>query len=63
MLKIILLRFIYILIKKFNIDNIKIFDVVSSMNSKTSYGGTASKNIRKMIKKYTSEIKWTECYL
>jgi argininosuccinate lyase len=44
-------------IKKFNIDNIKIFDVVSSMNSKTSYGGTASKNIKKMIRKYRGEIK------
>ena len=44
-------------IKKFDIDNIKMFDVVSSMNSKTSYGGTASKNIKKMIKKYKSEIK------
>ena len=45
-------------IKKFDIDNIKMFDVVSSMNSKTSYGGTASKNIKKMIKKYKSEINY-----
>ena len=44
-------------IKKFNIDNIKIFDVVTSMNSKTSYGGTASKNVKKMIRKYKSEAK------
>jgi hypothetical protein len=28
------------------------------MNSKTSYGGTASKNIKKMIRKYRGEIKW-----
>ena len=44
-------------IKKFKIDNLKMFDVLGSMNSKTSYGGTASKNIKKMIKKYKSEIK------
>ena len=42
-------------LKKININNIKIFDVVSSMNSKTSYGGTATKNIKGMIKKYRKE--------
>ena len=31
---------------------LKIFDVYNSMNSKTSYGGTAVKNVEKMIKKY-----------
>ena len=35
----------------------KIFDVVNSMNSKNSYGGTATKNIKKMIKKYKFELK------
>ena len=30
---------------------LKIFDVKNSMNSKNSYGGTSSNNIRKMIKK------------
>jgi hypothetical protein len=28
------------------------------MNSKKSYGGTSSANIKKMIKKYKKEIKW-----
>ena len=36
---------------------LKIFDVKNSMNSKNSYGGTSSKNIRKMIKKYKKEVK------
>ena len=31
---------------------LKIFDVKVSMNSKKSYGGTSSNNIKKMIKKY-----------
>ena len=35
----------------------KIFDVVNSMNSKNSYGGTATKNVKKMIKKYKFELK------
>tara|TARA_X000000368_G_C23052370_1_gene722079 strand:- start:3498 stop:4055 length:558 start_codon:yes stop_codon:yes gene_type:complete len=34
----------------------KIFDVKNSMNSKISYGGTAGKNVRKMIKKCKMEI-------
>ena len=36
---------------------LKIFNVKNSMNSKSSYGGTAEKNIKKMIKKYKKEIK------
>ena len=42
-----------------NLDNqvLKIFDVKNSMNSKNSYGGTSSKNIKKMIKKYKKEDK------
>ena len=44
-------------LKKNEINNTKIFDVVSSMNSKTSYGGTATKNIKNMIKKYRKELK------
>ena len=44
-------------LKKVNIDSIKIFDVIGSMNSKTSYGGTATKNIKNMIRKYRKEIK------
>jgi argininosuccinate lyase len=38
-------------------DSTKIFDVVNSMNSKISFGGTAPKNIKKMITKYKGEIK------
>jgi argininosuccinate lyase len=48
-------------LKKFykNLDKnvLKIFDVRNSMNSKKSYGGTSSSNIKKMIKKYKKEIK------
>ena len=43
-------------IKKFRMDSTKIFDVVSSMNSKISFGGTAPKNIKKMITKYKREL-------
>jgi len=48
-------------LKKFykNLDKnvLKVFDVRNSMNSKKSYGGTSSNNIKKMIKKYKKEIK------
>ena len=44
-------------VKKNEFNVPKIFDVINSMNSKTSFGGTATKNIRKMIKKYNSELK------
>ena len=48
-------------LKKFykNLDKnvLKIFDVRNSMNSKKSYGGTSSGNIKKMIKKYKKEIE------
>jgi len=44
-------------VKNIEIDIPKIFDVVNSMNSKTSFGGTATKNIGKMIKKYKSKLK------
>ena len=43
-------------IKNTEINIPKIFDVVNSMNSKTSYGGTSTKNIKKMIKKYKSYL-------
>ena len=36
---------------------LKVFDVKNSMNSKNSYGGTSSNNIKKMIKKYKKDIK------
>jgi hypothetical protein len=32
------------------------------MNSKTSYGGTATKNIKGMIKKYRKEALWVEFF-
>ena len=44
-------------IKKFRMDSTKIFDVMNSMNSKISFGGTAPKNIKKMITKYKNVIK------
>ena len=37
---------------------LKIFNVKNSMNSKISYGGTAEKNIKKMIKTKKKEILW-----
>ena len=36
---------------------LKVFDIENSMNSKNSYGGTSSNNIKKMIKKYKKDIK------
>tara|TARA_Y100000741_G_scaffold354752_1_gene329404 strand:- start:324 stop:863 length:540 start_codon:yes stop_codon:yes gene_type:complete len=36
---------------------LKILNVKNSMNAKKSYGGTASNNVRMMIKKYKKEIK------
>ena len=50
-------------VKKIEINIPKIFDVVNSMNSKTSYGGTASTNVKKMIRKYKNELKWKKHYL
>ena len=44
-------------VKKIDINIPRIFDVVSSMNSKTSYGGTSNKNVKKMIKKYRNQLK------
>jgi len=35
----------------------KIFDVTNSVNSKSSYGGTSTKNIKKMILKLKKELK------
>jgi len=35
----------------------KVFNVVNSVNLKTSYGGTSTKNIKKMISKLKKEIK------
>ena len=38
-------------------DVMKIFDVKNSVNSKTSYGGTSIKNIKKMLSKIKKELK------
>ena len=35
----------------------KIFNVTNSVNIKTSYGGTSTKNIKKMISKLKKELK------
>ena len=44
-------------VKKVEINIPKIFNIENSMNSKNSFGGTSSRNVKKMIKKYRSEIK------
>ena len=48
-------------VKKINKDldkNVmKVFDVINSVNLKTSYGGTSTKNIKKMISKLKREFK------
>ena len=44
-------------VKNIEIDIPKIFDVMNSMNSKTSFGCTSTKNIKKMIKKYRKGLR------
>jgi argininosuccinate lyase len=43
--------------KNLNKNVMKVFDVKNSVNLKTSYGGTATKNIEKMISKIKKELK------
>ncbi len=43
--------------KDINKNVMKIFDVRNSVNLKTSYGGTATKNVKKMISKLKKEFK------
>jgi len=43
--------------KDLNINVMKVFDVKNSVNLKTSYGGTATKNIKKMILKLKKKLK------
>ena len=43
--------------KNLNKNVMKIFNVKNSVNLKTSYGGTATKNIKKMISKLKKEFK------
>ena len=43
--------------KDLNKKVMKVFDVKNSVNSKTSYGGTATKNIKKMISRLKREFK------
>tara|TARA_B100001964_G_scaffold57562_1_gene65166 strand:- start:444 stop:860 length:417 start_codon:yes stop_codon:yes gene_type:complete len=40
-----------------NKDVMKVFNVKNSVNLKTSYGGTSTKNIKKMISKLKKEFK------
>ena len=44
-------------VKEIEVNIPKIFDVVNSMNSKTSFGGTSTKNVKKMITKYRNGLK------
>ena len=48
-------------IKKFkpdlNDEVLKVFDVKNSINNKSSYGGTATNNVKRMIAKHKKEIK------
>ena len=44
-------------VKEVNINIPKMFDVVNSMNSKTSFGGTSAKNVKRMIAKCKKELK------
>ena len=37
---------------------LKILNVRNSLDSKKSYGGTASSRVKMMIKRYKKEIKW-----
>ena len=43
--------------KNLNKNVMKVFDVKNSVNLKTSYGGTATKNIKKMISRLKRELK------
>ncbi|MDC0059908.1 argininosuccinate lyase, partial [Pelagibacteraceae bacterium] len=45
------------IINSLNKNVMKVFDVKNSVNSKTSYGGTSTKNIKKMISKLNKEFK------
>ena len=44
-----------------NNDVLKVFNLVDSVNSKKSYGGTSFDNIKKMIMKYKKQ-KWLKKY-
>ena len=43
--------------KNLNKNVMKVFDVKNSVNLKTSYGGTAIKNIKKVISRLKREFK------
>ena len=43
--------------KDLNKDVMKVFNVINSVNLKTSYGGTSIKNVKKMISKLKKEFK------
>ncbi len=44
-------------VNKVNINIPKMFDVLNSMNAKTSFGGTSAKNVKRMIIKHRKELK------
>jgi len=44
-------------VKEVDINIPKMFDVVNSMNSKKSFGGTSTNNVKRMIIKYRKELK------
>ena len=44
-------------VKDIDINITKVFGVENSMSSKTSFGGTAPKNVKRMITKYRKELK------
>ena len=44
-------------VKKIEVNIPRIFNIINSMNSKTSFGGTAPKNVKKMIKSYKNNLK------
>ncbi len=39
-----------------SVDSLKVLNIINSVNSKISFGGTAPQNIKKMIKKYKKEF-------
>ena len=38
-----------------SVDSLRVLNIINSANSKTSFGGTAPQNIKKMLKKYKKE--------
>ena len=47
----------FMLKKDIDRDAMKVFNIENSVNLKTSYGGTSTKNIKKMLSKLKKEFK------